>query len=198
MVRNKTMKQKLVEYFSQISPLTAEESEVIQASSVIKKYEKGTFLIKEGQLAINTYFVFEGLVRQYILADGEERTTAFFTENQWVISLNGSNIPQVSQQFWICEEDCMLLIGNDASAQNIFKVHPRLEFIARKIIENTFAEYQQNMMNYLTDSPEQRYLRLIETKPDLIQRIPQYQLASFIGVKPESLSRIRKRLTKKN
>ena len=69
---------------------------------------------------------------------------------------------------------------------------------ARKIIENTFAEYQQTITNYLTDSPEQRYLRLIETKPNLVQRIPQYQLASFIGVKPESLSRIRKRIMKRN
>jgi CRP-like cAMP-binding protein len=191
------MKQKLVEYFSQISPLTAEEAEAIKESSVIKNYKKGTFLLKEGQLATNTFFVFEGLIRQFVLADGEERTTTFFTENQWVISLNGFDESQPSQHYWLCEEDCVLLIGNDNSAQNIFKIHPRLESIARKIIENTFSEYQQMMMNYLKDSPEQRYLRLIETKPDLIQRIPQYQLASYIGVKPESLSRIRKRLMKK-
>lgn len=192
------MKQKLVDYFSQISPLTEEEEKAIKESSVIRNFEKGTFLLQEGQLASNTYFVFSGLIRQFSLVDGEEKTTAFFTENQWVISLNSFDEPKPSNHFWICEENCVLLIGNDASAQNFFKIHPRLESIARKIIENTFAEYQQTITNYLTDSPEQRYLRLIETKPDLVQRIPQYQLASFIGVKPESLSRIRKRLTKKN
>ncbi|TAG50877.1 MAG: hypothetical protein EAZ27_14095 [Cytophagales bacterium] len=89
------------------------------------------------------------------------------------------------------------MLGNDDSAQDLFKNHPRLESIARKIVENTFAEYQQTMTAFLTDTPEQRYLRLLETKPDLIQRIPQYQLASYIGVKPESLSRIRKRIMRK-
>lgn len=79
-------------------------------------------------------------------------------------------------------------------AQTLFNQYPRLESIARKVLENAFAEYQQTINNYLTDTPEQRYVRLSETRPNLIQRVPQYHLASFIGVRPESLSRIRKRI----
>lgn len=191
------MKQKLINYFSSISPLSEVEAKVIYDSSVVKEYEKNTVLLKEGQLIKNTYFVFKGLIRQYCLVDGEEKTTAFFTEDQWVISLSSFDEEKPSAFYWVCEEDCVLLIGNDNSAQDLFKKHPRLEFIARKIVENSFAEYQQVMMAYLTDTPEQRYLRLLESRPDLIQRIPQYQLASYIGVKPESLSRIRKRLVSK-
>lgn len=191
------MKQKLINYFSSISPLSEAEAKVIYDSSVVKEYEKHTVLLKEGQSAKNTYFVFKGLIRQYCLVDGEEKTTAFFTEDQWVISLGSFDEEKPSTFYWVCEEDCILLIGNDNSAQDLFKNHPRLESIARKIVENTFAEYQQIMTAYLTDTPEQRYLRLVESRPDLIQRIPQYQLASYIGVKPESLSRIRKRLASK-
>jgi CRP-like cAMP-binding protein len=191
------MKHKLIDYFSAISPLSEQEAKAIYDSSVVKEYEKSTVLVREGQLTNNTYFVFKGLIRQYSIVDGEEKTTAFFTEGQWVISLNNFGENKPSAFYWVCEEDSVLLIGNDHSAQELFKTHPRLESIARKIVENTFAEYQQTITTYMTDTSEQRYVRLLESRPDLIQRIPQYQLASYIGVKPESLSRIRKRLTKK-
>ena len=188
------MKEKVVSYFSAIQTLSADEAKAIADSTVIRKYSKGDFLVREGQYANDTFFVLEGLVRQYYLIDGEEKTAAFFTENQWVISLGTADVP--SKYCWICEEDCYLLVGNDQKAQKIFDQFPRLEYIARKIVENAFIDYQHTINTYLTDSPEQRYIRLIESRPDLIQRIPQYQLASYIGVKPESLSRIRKRMAK--
>lgn len=191
------MKNQLVEYFSKISSLSPDEATAIADSAIIKTFEKGTFLLQEGQMTISTFFVFQGLVRQYSLVDSEEKTTAFFTEGQWIISLSSFDTPKPSPHSWVCDEDCVLLVGNDAAAQSLFKVHPRLEFIARKIVENTFAEFQATVTTYLTDTPEQRYVRLMETRPSLIQRIPQYQLASYIGVKPESLSRIRRRLAKK-
>ena len=63
---------------------------------------------------------------------------------------------------------------------------------------NCFLGYQSFMTNYITDKPEQRYLKLLQSRPDIFQRVPQYDIASYIGVKPESLSRIRKKLVKKN
>ena len=65
-------------------------------------------------------------------------------------------------------------------------------------METVFMEYQSFMTNYITDKPEQRYLKLLQSRPDIFQRVPQYDIASYIGVKPESLSRIRKKLVKKN
>ncbi|MBV6652439.1 MAG: hypothetical protein KI786_01700, partial [Mameliella sp.] len=76
----------------------------------------------------------------------------------------------------------------------LFRKFPRFETISRAIMERAFAEQKAALTSYYTDSPEQRYLRLIQAKPDLVQRIPQYHLASYIGVKPESLSRIKKRM----
>ncbi|RDB07366.1 Crp/Fnr family transcriptional regulator [Runella aurantiaca] len=191
------MREKIVHYFSKIALLSEDEASAIKNSAVVKNYAKGTVLVHEGQFSKETFFVLKGLIRQYNLTEGEEKTTAFFTEEQWVMALNNLEGDNPSPYYWVCEEDSVLLLGNDDSAQIIFNQFPRLESLARKIVENTFADYQQTILNYLTDSPEQRYLRLLESRPDLIQRIPQYQLASYIGVKPESLSRIRKRLTKK-
>ncbi len=189
------MKQ-LIDHFSRISPLSPEEAAAIAESAVVKSYSQGAVLLREGQIATESYFVLQGLVRQYSLVDGEERTTGFFTEGQWVISLTGFE-DQPSVHYWVCEEDTTVVLGNDHSAQALFSKYPGLETIARKVLENVFAEYQQKITTYLTQTPEQRYLRLLESKPGLLQRIPQYQLASYIGVKPESLSRIRKRIASK-
>jgi len=87
-----------------------------------------------------------------------------------------------------------LVAGNEQQAQEMFQLFPRFETISRAVVEAVFNQQRNLLMSYLTDSPEQRYQKLLQSRPDLFQRIPQYQLASYIGVKPESLSRIRKRL----
>lgn len=188
------MKNKLVNYFSRISPLSKDEEEAILESMQIKQFKKGDFLVKEGQFFDKTYFILEGCVREYILTDGEEKTTNFFTEEQWAISLNSFNPQNAVKHNWVCVEDTTVVEGDEQQGQTLFKRFPRFETISRTIMEGAFAEQKAALTSYYTDSPEQRYIKLMQSRPDLIQRIPQYHLASYIGVKPESLSRIRKRL----
>lgn len=191
------MIQKLVNYFSTIKPLSKEESDAIIKSAMVKTFAKNSILLKEGEIAKDTYFVLNGCIRQYILLDGLEKTTHFFTEGQWVLSANSlvNQIP--ADHFFVCTEATTLVIGNETDETELFNQFPRLESISRKVVEKIFAEHQLLNTNYNTDSPEQRYLRLLETRPSLFQRVPQYQLASYIGVTPESFSRIRKRVAKK-
>lgn len=191
------MDNKFVQHFSKISPLSAEEAAAIEASMRVETFKKGTMLLREGQVQVNSYFILEGCIREYILIDGEEKTTNFFTEEQWVISLGNFGAPSPSMHNLVCVEDTSVSIGNEREAQEMFKRFPRFETISRAVVEAAFAEQKQALTAYLTDSPEQRYLKLLNTRPDLFQRIPQYQLASYLGVKPESLSRIRKRLNQK-
>ena len=188
------MHEKFINYFSRISPLSEEESNAIRAHMIIKTFKKGDYLLKEGQLSVDTYFILEGCIREYILADGEEKTTNFFTEEQWVISLNNFGPKTPATHNLVCVEDTTVSVGNERQAQELFKLFPRFETISRVIVEADFAAQKKSLTSYLTDSPEQRYLKLLKSRPDLFQRIPQYQLASYIGVKPESLSRIRKRV----
>ncbi len=188
------MENKLVQYFSKISNLSDEEAKAIADGMHLKTFKKGTILLKEGQISMDSYFILEGCIREYLLVDGEEKTTNFFTEEQWVISLNNFTSKGLPIHYLVCAEDTVLNVGNEKEAQEIFKQFPRFETISRAVMETVFNEQRKILTSYLTDSPEERYLKLLKSRPDLFQRVPQYQLASYIGIKPESLSRIRKRI----
>ncbi len=188
------MENKIVKYFSQITTLSQDEARVLEDGMVVTEFKKDAFLLKEGQTSIDTYFILEGCIRQYLLIDGEEKTINFFTEGQWIISLTGLSQNAPSSHNLVCMEETSLVVGNEQKAQELFKKFPRFETLARAVMEKSFAEQQQLITSYVTDTPEQRYLNLLKSRPDLFQRIPQYLMASYIGVKPESLSRIRKRI----
>ncbi len=189
------MKNRLIDYFLKIAPLTAEEIKALADSMVIRECRKGDFLLKEGQRNTDTFFVLTGLVRQYKLTDREEITTNFFSEGQWIIALTSFSDHTSASDYLACEENTSVVVGNEQKAQEIFQQFPRLETVSRMVMERVFAEQQKLLLSYHTDTPEQRYLSLLKNRPDIFQRVPQYHIASYIGVKPESLSRIRKRIT---
>jgi CRP-like cAMP-binding protein len=192
------MNNKLINYFQRITNLSVEEINALIESMVVKEYPKGSFLVKEGQFNIDTYFVLSGCIKQYKLIEGNDITTNFYTEEQWIISfeLTESNAP--SDYNLLCVEDSLVVVGNEQKAQEIFNQFPNLEIVSRKIMETVFREEQLFLTSYITDKPEQRYLKLLKSRPDIFQRVPQYDIATYIGVKPESLSRIRKKIVQKS
>lgn len=191
------MEHKLLAYFSSISPLSEEEAAAIAETIVTRPYKKGDVLLREGDISNEVYFVLEGCVRQYYLVDGEEKTVNFFTEGQWVISMKSLGEQKPSAHYIACTTDVSLVVGNQSKESELFRRFPRFEMISRRMMEMLFAEQHEQAASYLVDTPEQRYLKLMKTRPELLQIVPQYQLASYIGVQPESLSRIRKRLAQK-
>lgn len=192
------MKNRLISYFQKIANLSDVEVNALIESMVIKEYSKGNFLVKEGQNNIDTYFVLKGCIRQYKLIDGNDITTNFFTEEQWIISYELIENRTPSDFNLLCIEDTSVVVGNEQKAKEIFEQFPHLEIISRKIMETVFMEQQNYFTTFITDKPEQRYLKLLKSRPDIFQRVPQYDIATYIGVKPESLSRIRKKIQLKN
>jgi CRP-like cAMP-binding protein len=190
------MIDRLINNFLKYGLLSPEEIEAILQSTEIKEFKKGDFLLREGQKSINTYFVLRGCIRQYNLSNGDEKTTRFFFEDDWVLSVNEVSENATSLFNWICLEDCTLVSGNEQKAQELFVNFPRLETISRRIVEDAFSKIQKSVLSYYSESPEQRYLSLIKTQSNIIQRVPQYYLASYLGIQPESLSRIKKRIAK--
>ncbi len=183
-----------IQYFSKIAPLSKEERAFIEQDTLISGFDKGHILLKEGQTASDNYFVLEGCIKQYVLKNGNEHITKFYTEGEWILPAAGG----VKSSYYIeCLEPCQLVIANDQEGNEIMKSNPKFAEIAIKILENEISAQQREFTLYQNSSPEERYLRLLDTRPELAQRVPQFQLASYIGVKPESLSRIRMRLADK-
>jgi len=191
------MKEKLIRYFSNITTLTPAEINMLTSGMEVKHFDAGNYVVKAGQVHQNTYFVLEGLLRQFNNQDGNEITTHFYGKEDWIMSLAPFNQPNFATENLVCVKSCSLVIGDETKAQAIFKEYPRLETVARAVMEKVFASQQQRMQTFLTNTPEQRYLNLLATKPDLLQEVPQYQIASYLGITAESLSRIRKRIAQK-
>lgn len=177
--------------------LTAEEQKAVAALDSPKEFKKGTVLLREGMTPTQSFFVAEGLVRKYRIDGDEERTIEFYTDQESVFALTGSNNPSPSTFTLECLEDSKISVVTFEQEREMYKRFPRFERLCRLTTERDLQAYQEQFANYLSWSPEQRYLNLLDTRPDLIGRVPQYQLASYLGVKPESLSRIRKRISKR-
>ena len=188
------MKNALIDYISRFMKLTDEETSAILDLNLFKNFKKGTILLSEGELSNEGYFVIKGCIRCYYIINGEEKTTAFYTESESLSPLCSIN-HKPSEYFVSCIEDSILVVANSDMEKIMFERFPRFETLCRIISEELVVTKQAIFDEFKTSTPEQRYLNLVKTRPDLIQRVPQYQLASFLGMKPESLSRIRKRLT---
>lgn len=188
------IKNLLVTYFNSYTTLTIEEENGIKESMDIRYFKKGEVLLKENDISETCYFIIKGCVRQYSIIDGEEKTTAFYTEKQSVFFQESCTLQKPVGFYLVCTEDCVMAVGNEEKEMELYNKFPRFAIIAKQILEQEFSEQQKLLASFMTDSPEQRYLNLLKHQPNLIQRVPQYQIASYIGIKPESLSRIRKRL----
>ena len=176
------------------SMLTPAEAQMVETLLQTAQYGKGANILRAGEVAIRCCFIHKGCVRQYYLVDGEERTTAFFTEGETLSSMLSFVRREPSRHYLQCVEDSVILFVTWEAEKKLFAAFPRLESLSRVSTTEQFGEYQENMATFLFSTPEERYLHLVNTRPELLQRIPLYQLASYLGVKPESLSRIRRRL----
>ncbi|MCW5921006.1 MAG: Crp/Fnr family transcriptional regulator [Saprospiraceae bacterium] len=184
----------IVQYISEFRSLTDAEIKGIRDNLKLRTFEKGTLLLREGQVSSLCYFILKGCVRQYYLVDGVERTTNFYTEGQPVTPYEGTFKKQPSKFYLSCVEDSTMSYGTPEDEAEMFAKFPQFELICRLATEEELGKSQNQLASFMLSSPEERYLDLLKTRPDLLDRVPQYQLASYIGVTPESLSRIRKRI----
>lgn len=191
------MKSEIVQLLEGALELNEEEAKEVTECIPIKTFEKGHILLREGQVSNESYFNIQGLVRKYYLVDGEEKTTEFYVEKDAISSLQSYNLKIPSNHYLECIEDCRLAILSRDKEQELFERVAGFESICRVSVEEELGAQQDKLAQFMISSPEKRYLDLLENRPDLLQRVPQYHLASYLGVKPESLSRIRKRIAQR-
>ncbi len=187
----------LIQYISQFTRLNEKEAEAILETIDIRTFKKGDFLLKEGQIKDLCCFVIKGCVRQYYLINGEEKTTGFYTEGQPIVPHEGATNNQPAKFFLFCNEDCVLTVGSLVDDATYAEKFPKVKDASLTSLEHLWSNQQEHFANFVIRNPEERYLHLLKTRPELLDRVPHYQLASYLGMKPESLSRIRKRIMSK-
>lgn len=193
----KTMQDILFDFISKYVSLTEEEKTAILSLDLFHSIKKGTTLLRAGQKSKDSYFVLKGCIRTYYVLDGEEKTTAFYTEMDALTP--PCVINKTPSEYYIsCIEDTILTVSDSDMEAEINSKFPKFETLCRIFSEELLAKQQIDFDEFKTSSPEQRYLNLIQKRPDLVQRVPQHQLASYLGVKPQSLSRLRTRILEKN
>ncbi len=191
------MENTLVEMMSSFIKLTDEEKQGILEAFPIKTYTKGTNLLKEGQISKDAFFIINGCVRKYYIKDGEEITTEFYTEFQSAVNFDSIANGSPSKYYFTCVEDTDIAIINSEKENALYKKFPRFGEVCRVEMEKMLGASQEELTTFKNSTPKERYLHLLKERPDLINRVPQYQLASYLSIKPETLSRIRSRISLK-
>lgn len=188
------MKDVLIQYMKRFSDLSESELKKLTVDVPVASFKKGTIILHQGEIPDKCYFVLKGCVRQYAVDEnGNENTYNFFTEEKSATIFNQHTTDKISPYSLSCLEDCTLVVGDLSSEQENYDMHPVLEVMTRKMIQEDMGAMRDDFSSFISSTPEERYQALMEKRPGLIDRVPQYQLASFLGIKPESLSRIKKR-----
>jgi len=179
-------------------PLTKKEWAAWEQFFVPKKLRKRQFLIQEGELCRLLAFVNSGCLRSYTVdARGEEHINQFAIRDWWISDLQNYVAGGKAVHSIDALEDSDILILEKSSRDKLLDTAPKADRYFRLLQESGFTATSRRIDSLLKDTAEERYLAFLKTYPSLVEQIPQHQIASYLGITPQSLSRIRKELSKK-
>jgi len=172
--------------------ITEEEFEFCKTLFIPKKIRKKQYLLQEGDICAHTAFVEKGMLRTYSIDEkGNEHILQFSPEGWWVSDLYSFLTREPS--FFNIEalEDTELLLITKPSWDLLLEKIPAFERYFRILIQNNLIATQRRLMSSISETAEKKYLKLLESQPDCVQRVPQHMIASYLGITRETLSRIR-------
>lgn len=179
--------------------LSQEELEVLHYSIVVQKVTKGDFLSESKAKPSCLYFVQSGLLRVYLLRDEkQEYLIQFAPEGSWIVEDNYYVALPSSNYYIQAIEETIVLILDAKKFLQLLGAIPKLELFFRKLMQQHIAELHWRIINNLTCFADDLYSMFVQNYPDLAQRVPLYMIASYLGVKPETLSRSRRNIASKN
>jgi CRP-like cAMP-binding protein len=183
--------------YSMFPDISKEEYLAFEEIFTLVTYPKKTILCKPGRVATELYFVNNGSLRLFYETEGIERTLFFAFENQFTGPCRSFMLGEHNHQIFETLEGCELLVVKKEPFLNALAKFPRLALL-RSIIAEENLFITENIVSFLLlNSPEERYKNLLAHNPKILERVPQYLIASYLGISPISLSRIRKRIITK-
>ncbi len=170
----------------------------LQAKVQVQHLAKKDILIKPGTVAEHLYYIETGALRSYLIKDGDDLSDYFFLEESFVTDFASYFGQKPSPFFLEALEPTTLYRLRRADLISLGRQFPKIETFQRILAEKAFVEIEERMRLLHHASLEERYTWLLQKIPEVMQRVPQYHVASYLGVKPESLSRIKKMMTQKD
>ena len=159
---------------------------------------KGDTIVKEGQRCRSIYFIHSGVISLFLLKNGEEHVKDFSLSGKFITAYTSMSTGEPSQIFLRAEQDCELSVWDASFFQELIKQKQQWSLFALKIAENLFYRKEKREISMLLYTAEERYQNMLSEFPLLAQQVPQYLLASYVGIKPQSLSRIRNILSQRS
>ena len=187
----------LLEYFNGCIPLNKEEKQLVTGYFQPRLYRRRQYVLQEGDICTKFNFVVRGCLRMYKIDDkGNMHILQFTAENRWLTDLGSFYGKNVSKLNIDAIEDTMILQISYDNLIAIYKQAPKFDRIFRVMIENSFIALQERLLQNISSTAEERYLSFMQMYSHLSNRLPQTQIAAFLGISPEFLSRIRNNSTK--
>jgi CRP/FNR family transcriptional regulator, anaerobic regulatory protein len=193
------MKQRLYRFLREKAQMTDEHVSALLDYAISKQYAKGQFLLTKGQVCSHYFFVETGLLRFYSVdEEGKEHIVQFAPEN-WFVSDRGSIFFREPSEYFIDTiEDTYVVLIDHHFIEQAYRISPEFRGFNDHLLQNHIRHLQNRINLLIGASAEKRYLEFIRLYPDLTLRVPQWMIASYLGITPESLSRVRKELARRN
>lgn len=189
----------LLVYFNNIIPLNERERQLVSDSFQPRLYRRKQYVLQEGDICRFFSFVVRGCLRSYAIDEkGNTHILQFATENWWITDMGSFYEKKESKLNIDALEDTMVLQISFDNLTGLYNHAPKFNRIFRVLIENSHVALQKRLMQTISSSAEERYLSFLETYPHLSNRLPQTQIAAYLGITPEFLSRIRNNQAKKS
>ena len=184
--------QVLCAHFDRYLALDEAERQALVERSRVRRLKKRGFILQEGEVCRHYTYVVEGCLRMYEMdADGVEHNLQFALENEWIVDIGSFHAEKPSSLFIEALEPSTVVCIEHADLLRLYTEHPKFDRNFRVIIEDQFVELQQRLLRRNASSAEQRYAHFVEQPPALAARVPGVHIASYLGVTPEFLSRLR-------
>ncbi|WP_431241284.1 Crp/Fnr family transcriptional regulator [Flavobacterium sp. P21] len=186
------MFQKIHDYLSRSARLSKEEVKIFEKSLEFRMVPKKTILLKAGEICNFEAYINKGCIREYFIdRNGQELTLQFAVEDWWVSDITSFEDQVPSDMYIETLEDCELLVLTRQSKENLINEVPHLERMFRLMIQRHLSKLQKRLFKTVSSTAMEQYVEFITRYPSISQRVSQQYIASYLGITPEFLSRLR-------